>query len=248
MTTPATHRRTGPALAVLLVHLGLGWGVLQGGQHVPGQPATARPGPSSTTAAVLNVRLLQAETRQPPAPVPAPPSRPLPGADVPQAQPLPVPAVTLAAAPPAALAAISGPSSSAADSTRLPAPTPPFVTVATAATAATAATITTASPAPAQPAAPPPQRRQAADHRHCEPARYPAALRERGIEGELRLRVQVAPDGRATEVRLLVSSGWRLFDEAALAQARGCQFQPARLGDTAVADWVEFPVRFRLDG
>jgi protein TonB len=73
-------------------------------------------------------------------------------------------------------------------------------------------------------------------------------LRERGIQGELRLRVHVAPDGRAAEVQLLASSGWRLFDEAALAQVRGCRFRPAKADGQAVADWVEFPVRFRLDG
>jgi protein TonB len=72
-------------------------------------------------------------------------------------------------------------------------------------------------------------------------------LRERGIEGLVRLRVLVGADGRAREVKLGASSGWRLFDEAALAQARGCRFQPAREDGVAVDSWVEYPVRFALD-
>jgi protein TonB len=62
----------------------------------------------------------------------------------------------------------------------------------------------------------------------------------------VRLRVQVDREGRAREAQVLDSSGWRLFDEAALAQARRCRFRPAHDGTTAVESWVEFPVRFAL--
>lgn len=101
----------------------------------------------------------------------------------------------------------------------------------------------------AQPAAPTiatAPRRQAPDHAGCAQVPHPAALRERGIEGVVQLRVQVAADGRALQVQILGSSGWRLFDEAALAKARGCRFRPAYDGDVAVEAWVEFPVRFAL--
>ncbi len=64
----------------------------------------------------------------------------------------------------------------------------------------------------------------------------------------MQLRVKVGADGRAAEVQLLRGSGWRLFDEAALAQARGCSFRPAVEGERPVAEWVEFPVRFALGG
>lgn len=90
--------------------------------------------------------------------------------------------------------------------------------------------------------------RQGPDHRDCARAPYPAMLRERGIQGELTLRVHVTADGRAAQVLLLASSGWRLFDEAALAQVRACRFRPAQVDGRAVADWVELPVRFALDG
>jgi periplasmic protein TonB len=87
-----------------------------------------------------------------------------------------------------------------------------------------------------------------ADRRHCPPAPHPAALRERGIEGAVVLRVKVDVQGRAADVQLLAASGWRLFDEAALQQVRACRFIPATQGGQAIDSWVEFPVRFALSG
>jgi protein TonB len=73
-------------------------------------------------------------------------------------------------------------------------------------------------------------------------------LRERGIEGAVTLRIKVDVQGRPADVQLLAGSGWRLFDEAALQQARGCRFFPATRGGQAIDSWVEFPVRFTLTG
>lgn len=84
------------------------------------------------------------------------------------------------------------------------------------------------------------------DHDRCPSAGYPVALKERGIEGTVWLRVQVSQDGQPAEVAILRGSGWRLFDEAALQAARGCRFIPARRGDERLASWVEFPMRFAL--
>lgn len=85
-----------------------------------------------------------------------------------------------------------------------------------------------------------------ADRRQCPPAPHPAALRERGIEGAVVLRVKVDMQGRPADVQLLAGSGWRLFDEAALQQVRACRFIPATQGGQAIDSWVEFPVRFAL--
>lgn len=87
-----------------------------------------------------------------------------------------------------------------------------------------------------------------ADRWQCPPAPHPAALRERGIEGAVMLRVKVDMQGRPADVQLLAGSGWRLFDEAALQQVRACRFIPARQGGQAIDSWVEFPVRFALTG
>lgn len=81
----------------------------------------------------------------------------------------------------------------------------------------------------------------------CAPATHPPPLRERGIEGVVRLRVWVDELGRAGQVLLAGSSGWRLFDDAAMAQARRCPFHPAQRGSQPVGSWVEFPVRFALE-
>ena len=129
------------------------------------------------------------------------------------------------------------------------------------ATAATVPVATAPMPAPEpvsvavspQPSTEPPVnapdvRREPPGHAGCAQAPHPPLLRERGIEGQVQLRVQVGADGHARQVLLLQSSGWRLFDEAALAQARGCRFRPAREGDAPVDAWVEFPVRFTLRG
>ena len=113
-----------------------------------------------------------------------------------------------------------------------------------------------ATPAPAAPLAtpPPPQPQTAAlqqarpDHDNCPPAPYPALLRERGIEGVVRVQVRVNPEGRAAEARVVGASGWRLFDEAAVQRALACRFVPARRGSEAVEGWVDFPVRFALIG
>jgi protein TonB len=87
-----------------------------------------------------------------------------------------------------------------------------------------------------------------ADRRQCPPAPHPAALRERGIEGAVLLRVKVDVQGRPADVQLIAPSGWRLFDEAALQQVRSCRFIPAMQGGQAIDSWVEFPVRFALAG
>lgn len=91
-------------------------------------------------------------------------------------------------------------------------------------------------------------RNASADHSHCPPAPHPAALRERGIEGAVLLRVRVDAQGRAADVQVVAASGWRLFDEAALQRVRGCRFVPALRAGEAVDSWVEFPVRFVLAG
>lgn len=89
-----------------------------------------------------------------------------------------------------------------------------------------------------------------ADHRLCserQTARhYPAMLRERGIQGLVRLRVKVDVDGRAAEVVVSGGSGWRLLDEAARRVAESCPYIPARRGDQRLVSWVEYPVRFAL--
>lgn len=185
--------------------------------------AAPPPAPAGSSARPPLWVSLLSEAPALPAPAPAPPP-PLP----PAVPVLAVPAVALAAAAAAPVATAPTPA---------PAPEPVLLRVAV------------APPAPPEPPANAPAvRREPPGHAGCAQAPHPPLLRERGIEGQVQLRVQVGADGHARQVLLLQSSGWRLFDEAALAQARGCRFRPAREGDSPVDAWVEFPVRFTLRG
>lgn len=89
-----------------------------------------------------------------------------------------------------------------------------------------------------------------ASHQSCQDAQttrhYPALLRERGVQGQVRLRVKVDEHGRAAEVLVAQGSGFRLLDEAARRVAESCPYLPARRGDQQVASWIEYAVRFAL--
>jgi protein TonB len=77
---------------------------------------------------------------------------------------------------------------------------------------------------------------------------YPIMLRQRGIEGTVWLRVLVDRSGLPERIILFKTSGYRLFDESALRAVARWRFKPARSQGTTMASWVEFPVRFTLQG
>jgi protein TonB len=76
---------------------------------------------------------------------------------------------------------------------------------------------------------------------------YPLAARKRGIEGVVRLNVEVSAEGAPTAVNLAESSGFAPLDEAALAAVRNWRFEPAKRGGKAVSARVEIPLRFKLN-
>ena len=63
---------------------------------------------------------------------------------------------------------------------------------------------------------------------------YPAEAQENGIEGRVKLRVQVAPNNRIRSVEVVESSGSTLLDEAPIAAARQYRFQAATRGGKRV--------------
>jgi periplasmic protein TonB len=77
---------------------------------------------------------------------------------------------------------------------------------------------------------------------------YPVALKEQGIGGTVWLRVWVDISGLPQEIVLVKESGYRLLDEAALRAVKQWKFIPAKNGDVDFASWVEFPIRFKLNG
>jgi len=78
------------------------------------------------------------------------------------------------------------------------------------------------------------------------PPAYPKMLLKRGVEGSVLVRARVQDDGRCSQVLLKESSGFRLFDEAALSAVRGWRFVPARQGTQTVVAWVDIPIAFRI--
>ena len=85
-------------------------------------------------------------------------------------------------------------------------------------------------------------------HALSPPPDYPITLRQRGIEGTVWLRVHVDRSGLPEQIILFKTSGYRLFDEVALRAVARWRFRPARSNGQYLASWVEFPVRFILQG
>jgi len=105
---------------------------------------------------------------------------------------------------------------------------------------ATAANATPAEVQPTQGARP--------DYAYNPQPDYPMLLREQGVGGVVWLRVWVDSDGRPVEIKLAKGSGYRLLDDAALRAVKLWRFIPAKYGDQRLASWVEFPIRFTLNG
>ena len=76
---------------------------------------------------------------------------------------------------------------------------------------------------------------------------YPRASIEMGHQGDVLVRIHVAPDGSVVDVELVSSSGYERLDEAALATVRRWRFRPATEGGLAVADRFLHRLKFRLE-
>jgi protein TonB len=251
-----TPRKPTALVAVCAAHAVLGWALLS--LATQRMPSSVRAWPEDGLRLVAvrlvpptpPVTLTPAATRAPEAAAPPPPS----------SQPAAQHARPEAAPEPARAAPTPGYAIPQAVATTVASKEPGPQTEAPTAAAATPTPAVAASPTlaqPAQQASPsgtparaeaPPLVTARADRQQCPPAPHPAALRERGIEGAVLLRVKVDMQGRPADVQLLAGSGWRLFDEAALQQVRACRFIPATQDGQAIDSWVEFPVRFALAG
>ncbi len=83
--------------------------------------------------------------------------------------------------------------------------------------------------------------------RYVEPA-YPESARARGLEGVVRVEVEVLADGAAGDVRIVASSGSRALDDAAVDAVRKWTFAAATLDGVAVCSTVTLPaIRFRIE-
>lgn len=213
----------------------------------PAKPDPRRAPPPLITAWLLPAPEAVRTVTPPTPPVPTPPRQPEPRPTPPKPAPTEVAKAPVPVAAPAATVAVATPApadhglATPAPATATAAPPSPPVQLAAAATAP-----------PPRPETPPAEQPASlpADHRQCserQTARlYPAMLRERGVQGQVLLRVRVDENGRATDVQVQGGSGFRLLDEAARLVAQSCPYLPARRGDQRLASWVEYPVRFAL--
>ena len=75
---------------------------------------------------------------------------------------------------------------------------------------------------------------------------YPRRARQRGIEGQLLLRITVNANGQTSGIQVLKSSGHPVLDSAAVKAVKRWHFQPGRRGETPVKASMDMPVVFRL--
>ena len=79
-----------------------------------------------------------------------------------------------------------------------------------------------------------------------QPAEYPNEALEQGIEESVLIKVLVAEDGRVSEAEV-ISGQYVLLNEAALAAAMQCVFEPGRMDCEAVPSWMAVVYRFELE-
>ena len=76
---------------------------------------------------------------------------------------------------------------------------------------------------------------------------YPAGARRAGYEGAVLIRARIQADGYADRVEIKRSSGYSVLDQAALEAVRKWRFIPARKGNETVLEWVDIPLKFKLE-
>ena len=75
---------------------------------------------------------------------------------------------------------------------------------------------------------------------------YPPMAFQLRIEGTVRLKAHVQPDGSCGEVLLAQSSGNELLDRSAMNTVAQWKFVPAKAQGKDVAQWVSIPITFSI--
>lgn len=76
---------------------------------------------------------------------------------------------------------------------------------------------------------------------------YPESALRNGSEGDVRLRLWVAPEGRVSRVEVVRLSGTPEMDKRAVEAVKRWRFSPLPEGGSPVTQWGEITLRFRLD-
>jgi protein TonB len=75
---------------------------------------------------------------------------------------------------------------------------------------------------------------------------YPEMARQRGIEGDVLLKVLVSSQGKALRVEIIKSSGSQMLDFSAQDTIKNWRFIPASLDNQAVEASVIVPISFKI--
>lgn len=76
---------------------------------------------------------------------------------------------------------------------------------------------------------------------------YPPLARMKGIQGTVKLSVEVLPDGRTGQVKIISSAGRSDLDKAAVAALKSYQdWEPAIEAGKKVTSWLSWEVQFKL--
>jgi protein TonB len=115
------------------------------------------------------------------------------------------------------------------------------------------ATAPTPAPAPvvaAPPAPPPPEpvteARGYVGYRSNPAPEYPSLAQDRGMQGRVLLKVHVLASGKADNVTVEKSTGFKILDDAAIKAVLQWSFDPAKRGQTPIDGWVTVPLNFKL--
>lgn len=76
---------------------------------------------------------------------------------------------------------------------------------------------------------------------------YPAASIRADEEGVTTVDIYIAEDGRVTDARVKMSSGFERLDEATLKYVKTWRMKPATRAGVAEGSWVSIPVRWKLE-
>lgn len=116
-------------------------------------------------------------------------------------------------------------------------------------------TVQVATPAPPAPVAAPPappapepvtEPRGYAGYRSNPAPEYPALAQDRGLQGQVVLKVHVLASGKPDNVAVDKSSGHKILDDAAVKAVLAWSFDPAKRGQTPIDGWVKVPLNFKL--
>jgi protein TonB len=76
---------------------------------------------------------------------------------------------------------------------------------------------------------------------------YAMRLRQRGVEGTVKVKLLVQTDGTVGEVEILASEPAGVFDKAVLQAVPHWRFEPGRIDGRPVRAWVITDVRFEME-